>query len=246
MKLRQKLARFNSPEFSLLLIEILIDSRRRYHKFDLLNNTIETSSIKLKKQPKKSTESEADNFLDDDGDDEEDPLYDKVPSDEDYASVASESSTNMVTESNKKSKLIRPDQSLTLNILKSGANSKPIKSTTPSPSNSKMKVLTTNFDKPQALSNNPACTGPASTLVANAESALNSIMNSLNQIDYSHLTSPQHGHEHDSPKLSSDIYSRDRLNHVNVVNDVAGNVSVNELKEENNLMQAMVCTLLLI
>lgn len=46
-QLRQKLARFNSNEFSMLLIEILNESKRRYYEFDTkgkLKNKIKTHS----------------------------------------------------------------------------------------------------------------------------------------------------------------------------------------------------------
>jgi hypothetical protein len=134
----------------------------------------------------------------------------------------------MTIDTKKKSKLIRPDQN-NLNLANNQKHSNMTKSPTPSPnhSSSKTKVLTTNFHKPcfsGVVANNVS-----STLVANAESTLNSIMNSLNQIDYSHLG---------SPVKTADIYSRDRLNHVGSDNGNLGIVS--ELKEENNLMQAMI------
>ncbi len=204
----------------MLLIEILTESKRRYYQFDTLKPHETSKNIK-----------ELDNLIED----LEDPLYDKVPSDEDYASVASESSCNMAVESKKKSKLIRPDQSF--NPLSIKTSKSPTKNTTPSPSSSKTKVLTTNFDKPAYLNtiankaNNPA-------LIANAESALNLIMNSLNQIDYSHLGSPLK--QTNNTSHSPDIYSKERLNHVSPEMNSAIVSDLKNLKEENNLMQAMI------
>lgn len=65
-------------------------------------------------------------------------------------------------------------------------------------------------------------------------------MNSLNQIDYSHLKQQQQQQEQTNHQLSpkQDIYSRDRLNHVNENQTNKSNVA--ELKEENTLMQAMI------
>lgn len=186
------------------------------------------------------TAKESDDLLE-----EDDPLYDKVPSDEDYASVASESGSSItpLESKQKKSKSkymsasvdpfgrLSPDQP-------SSSRSNMTNKTPHSPPHSKLKVLTTNFDKPNFSSSiQPTPSNPASALVANAESALNSIMNSLNQIDYSHLNQPSPYHQQPgSPSLNqpADLYSRDRLNRVS---DVKGDL--NELKEENSLMQAM-------
>jgi hypothetical protein len=104
-------------------------------------------------------------------------------------------------------------------------------------------VLTTNFDKPNFSGSSaaiqPTPHNPASTLVANAEHALNSIMNSLNNIDYSHLnqTGSSCSQQLGSPTATQpgDLYSRERLNRV-----ADARHEFNELKEENCLMQAMV------
>jgi hypothetical protein len=104
-------------------------------------------------------------------------------------------------------------------------------------------VLTTNFDKPNFSGSSgaiqPTPHNPASTLVANAEHALNSIMNSLNNIDYSHLNQPGSScsQQLGSPTATQpgDLYSRERLNRV-----ADARHEFNELKEENCLMQAMV------
>ena len=169
--------------------------------------------------------------------DEDDPLYDKVPSDEDYASVASESSS---FESKKKPNFGDLNKPLAINLSSPVHMSDQTKSSrsnkaTPSPSNSKLKVLTTNFDRPPAnFSSNGQ---PASSLVANAESTLNSIMNSLNQIDYSHLNQADQSSPHEHRQ--ADPYSRERLNHINL-NEAPYKTSYTELKEENSLMQEMV------
>lgn len=100
--------------------------------------------------------------------------------------------------------------------------------------------------------------GPAnsSALVANAESCLNSIINSLNQIDYSHLTATHaaaaaavsHGSNHrnycggltnnESPSNATDFVVQPAS-----IGEIRPNL-YNELKSENELMQAMVCYLL--
>ena len=86
----------------------------------------------------------------------------------------------------------------------------------PSPSSSP-PPLRINLDKtlPDYQNSNKSIGMKSSSLVANAESTLNSIINSLNQIDYN---SPQHTDAQNSNE-------RDVLN---------------ELKSENELMQAMV------
>ena len=155
-----------------------------------------------------------------------------MPSDEDYASVASESSS---FESKKKLNFGDLNKPLAINLSSPVHLSSRSNKATPSPSNSKLKVLTTNFDRPPAnFSSNGQ---PASSLVANAESTLNSIMNSLNQIDYSHLNQSNQNSPHEQRQI--DPYSRERLNHVNV-NEAQYKTSYTELKEENSLMQEMV------
>ena len=127
----------------MLLVEILTESKRRYYQFD--TKTHETGA-------KLALKEEDEDFLE-----EDDPLYDRVPSDEDYASVASESSSCTPVESKKRSKKYDKgiDQSplslncnhtspVDINTSRSARSNK----TTPSPSSSKLKVLTTNFDKP--------------------------------------------------------------------------------------------------
>lgn len=188
--------------------------------------------------------------------DDEDPLYDKVPSDEDYASVASESSSTIqipaaATTSNqsefyqhdqpahgfapsKPSKLASSKKqqqqatssplnvttpastaspknnspSTATNSLSSSSSNKSSNKNTPSPKSQlyqQHKILNTRFEKvppmaataaaaalatsslPSGALSSPAHNNQNSALVANAESCLNSIINSLNQIDYSHL-----------------------------------------------------------
>ena len=102
---------------------------------------------------------------------------------------------------------------------------------TPSPSHSKFtakecKILNTKFDKMQPCSfAQPSATPKDSTnmvatsLVANAESTLNSIINSLNRIDYSHLNTP-------SGAFAKMTSFRDN--------------GISELKSENEMMKSMV------
>jgi hypothetical protein len=96
---------------------------------------------------------------------------------------------------------------------------------TPSPTNSKCKILNTKFDKPVVTCGGGGGGANASSLVANAESTLNSIINSLNQIDYSHLGSSQPHPQHAT--LTKATSFRD-------------NGVTSELKSENDMMKAMV------
>jgi hypothetical protein len=254
--LRQKLARFNTNEFAGLLLEILKESKRRYY------NTQSSESSKKSSLNRKlnKLQQPQDDILEDD-----DPLYDKVPSDEDYASVASESSSifesiKMKPNSNKQNEDSSERKNgisspLTLSLSSSPINhasaiSKSNKNT-PSPSkfvSKEHKVLLTNFDKPPAYFNQqqqlpPPTTTQAnqqtqsnnqqSSLVANAESALNSIINSLNQIDYSHLNPNQSQSTMHESKLSD-------LNNIDNSSQSTNKVILSELKNENELMQAMV------
>jgi G protein-coupled receptor kinase interactor 2 len=93
-QLRQKLARFNSNEFACLLIEILVETKWRYEQIDAATGGGKSSDLKTKNNNGKShTNNDNDDFEEDeDGDENGEPLYDRVPSDEDYASVASEPS----------------------------------------------------------------------------------------------------------------------------------------------------------
>lgn len=195
-QLRQKLARFNANEFSSLLTEILKETERRYESLSSQETNGQHKSI--------SYRSSADNILKKDdqmhsldpfNNNDEDPLYDKVPSDEDYASVASESSTNF-TISNK---------------FKSGKNIEPS-----SPTSSSVPVQA-NFDKISQSnnSNKSLGLGASSSLVANAESTLNSIINSLNRMDCNAAQSTDNYQANER-----DIFT--------------------ELKSENELMQAMI------
>lgn len=89
--------------------------------------------------------------------------------------------------------------------------------------------MLTNFDKPQNYQQQQ------SSLVANAESALNSIINSLNQIDYSHLNS--------NPNQSQSTLHESKLSDLNNIDSSTqstNKIVLNELKNENELMQAMV------
>ncbi len=94
------------------------------------------------------------------------------------------------------------------------------------------KILTTNFDKPPSYSNQGHLQQqslPAdSSLVANAESALNSIINSLNQIDYSHYDSSASSN---NKKQISPQHSNKKVVH---------DLNIDELRSENELMQSMI------
>jgi hypothetical protein len=113
------------------------------------------------------------------------------------------------------------------------------KNNTPSPSHAaKCKILTTKFDKPVACGSS-SLTGKdfnsvaaSSSLVANAESALNSIINSLNQIDYSHLgAAPQQQQQQQQPTSNVGSLTKAASFREN---------GLNELKSENDMMKAMV------
>lgn len=289
--MRQKLARFNTQEFSNILLEILNESQRRY-------NQIEAPS------------KEAGQVL---PIDDEDPLYDKVPSDEDYASVASESSSTIQIggidtydssppppkpskqfnyNSNGTKKQSQSNQNQSSNSIyhqhspspHSSSNS-PLggvskslsavvshnnKSSTPP----KHKILNTRFEKaPIAAAasaalavsatsslpsgvfgypSNGSVSSPGnnnSALVANAESCLNSIINSLNQIDYSTglTTSPVGGGQNHRNYcgMTTDSFelAQSAVNNGFKFPTAAGTTRpdlFNELKSENELMQAMV------
>lgn len=197
LKLRQKLARFNTHEFSGLLTEILNEYQRRYL---LLNQS-------PKKEANNSTESIGEEFDDD--------LYDKVPSDEDYASVASESES---TQTETRNKSVTTPLKLDLNSIQaknficSPTLSISSASSASSPNSKLTKILNTKFEKaPQHIQ---------SSLVANAESALNFIMNSLNKIDLnSSSNTPTHKKSPISPQF---------------------NMELSEIKSENKLMKSMV------
>ena len=265
------MARFNANEFSGLLVEILIESQRRYELIESIN----TKNNKALKEE----------LIE-----EEDPLYDRVPSDEDYASVASEPSSVIQLDKNKSksSKKNKTTSSshhkvstpLNVNI---GSSTSPINTmlgvlgnnnnhhhhhhhhhnngnvsnfqlspssnkssnkNTPSPSrfsSKEHKILTTNFDKPPSNLSTPQhmnSSNPSQSLVANAESALNSIINSLNQIDYSHLQQ-DNNHHHQSHQSSPFHNARNEPVYKECVHQ-PNTMIINELKSENELMQSMV------
>lgn len=258
--------------------------------------------------------------------DDEDPLYDKVPSDEDYASVASESSSTIQIGSDvnngrdspglatspppKPSKQFnynstngnsshnhKNNNKTNLNHSNSHKNSPSPHSASTSPSTTtsnlnksstptrlfptshkEHKILNTRFEKvpiqaaaaasavlaitatsslPSGAlshhSNNNSNGSPAggnnSVLVANAESCLNSIINSLNQIDYSHLTGgggSEISNDHRNYcGMTTDSFELAQMGHANnngfkfPMATGRGDL-YNELKNENELMQAMV------
>lgn len=164
----------------------------------------------LANSPLKEQENEDDDL----GNDEEDPLYDRVPSDEDYASVASESSSTVHLPTSDSSKTLKTNDNKQIPLNVTIHSSKPLlcpatsscssnmsnKHSTPSPSGPRLKehkILTTNFDRPPVnLNDTNSNSGNSSSLVANAESALNSIINSLNQIDYSHLDNNEQNNQY--------------------------------------------------
>ncbi|RNA03283.1 ARF GTPase-activating GIT2-like isoform X1, partial [Brachionus plicatilis] len=197
-QLRQKLARFNSYEFSGLLIEILYEYERRY--------------LSLFESPRKEVNNSIEDVADEDFDDD---LYDKVPSDEDYASVASESES---TQTEVKNKSVTTPLKLDLNSVQaknficSPTLSASSASSASSPNSKLTKILNTKFEKaPQHIQ---------SSLVANAESALNFIMNSLNKIDLNNSAgTPTHGKSPISPQINTEL---------------------SEIRSENNLMKSMI------
>jgi hypothetical protein len=259
--LRQKLARFNVHEFSGLVVEILVEAKRRHTLLEapykhsnliiaMLFNylfTFQIPLLKIKAEGDQERKEEENNTTPEEN--EEDPLYDKVPSDEDYASVASESSEAAGKPKSKSSKqksslfvkvstssspLHTPSSQNTL-LVPSKAN----KSTTPSPSAAcklQHKVLTTNFDKPPQTLIQPSVA--SSTLVANAESALNSIIVSLNQFDYNNSLAIS------SPKAKSNGHTK-HLELISPPSQITAykpfiNVpDIEELKSENELMKSM-------
>jgi hypothetical protein len=168
-QLRQKLARFSAQEFSNLIIQILKEVERRY----------------FEKQNKDNSNNRSQIYEDDD-----EPLYDRVPSDEDYASVANDSINNE-DKLKKKQKLSKLAHSSTftksdkISDDRRNDNKSPLKNKTLSPSPFSAKVLTTNFDKPKVFSNNNnnAPKTPSHKVANAAESALNLIIDSLNQFD---------------------------------------------------------------
>lgn len=275
-QLRQKLARFSSAEFSTLLVELIREVECRHNKmFSDRDEGSQTKSLRQANEVinEEMTDSEH-GLLNDDqenqNEDDDDPLYDKVPSDEDYASVASESSQNNSLPNTPIEKYVNNSSSftthkanaelnLTLTCSPSSAQhhshgshqaqtmhdfySSPNKakmspsftmkaspSTSSNGSKLTSKILTTNFDKvPSNLSsantsiNNQQAntsTHSANLLVANAESALNSIINNLNQLDYK--PSPVHSNQ-------SQFYLQQQQQQHFL-----------ELKNENELMQSLI------
>ncbi|CAF0953229.1 unnamed protein product [Brachionus calyciflorus] len=201
-QLRQKLARFNTYEFSGLLLEILQESQRRF------------INLQKSQSPKKDGSDQEDADLEE----EEDDLYDKVPSDEDYASVASESESASNPTDAKDGFFLGSPLKLDIssihakNLICSPTLSMSSTSSTSSPNSKFTKILNTKFEKaPQNVQ---------SSLVANAESALNFIMNSLNKIDMNS--------QNNTPVIKkspiSPQYNRD----------------LSELKSENQLMKSMI------
>lgn len=234
--------------------------------------------------------------------DDEDPLYDKVPSDEDYASVASESSSTIQVANNENpksssssstttttttSKPLKPNAKnakkqltspLTITTAasiitsptttkhylynspstsSSSSSNKSSNKNTPSPklfaSSKEHKILNTRFEKAPAVVSNSqngsnSCSNGYgsnnSALVANAESCLNSIINSLNQIDYSHLGENSNNGNNGMSTITSLQLLQSQQNGGKRANvDEFGMERpnlYNELKNENELMQAMV------
>jgi len=257
-QLRQKLARFSSAEFSTLLIELIREVESRHDK--MFADRDDGSQVKsLRKANEVINEEVADSehdLLNDEqenpNEDEDDPLYDKVPSDEDYASVASESSQNNSMPNTPIEKYVNNASSfttqkangelnLTLTCSPSFAHqaqtmhdfySSPNKgktspslamkaSTSSNASKLTSKILTTNFDKvPSNLSSANTSTQSANVLVANAETALNSIINNLNQMDFK--PSPVHSNQ-------NQFYLQQQQQQ-----------HFMELKNENELMQSLI------
>lgn len=162
-----------------------------------------------------SPKKEINNSIDDFAEEFDDDLYDKVPSDEDYASVASESESTQTEIKNKSvSTPLKLDLNSThvKNLICSPTLSASSASSASSPNSKLTKILNTKFEKaPQHIQ---------SSLVANAESALNFIMNSLNKIDLNNSTgTPTQKKSPVSPQI---------------------NLELNEIKSENKLMKSMV------
>jgi len=199
-QLRQKLARFTSLEFSYFLIEILNETKNRYgHLF----TTHKKPAIPRKiKQPK-----EKKTF-------DDDPLYDKVPSDEDYASVASEPASL--------------SRDVTINQFddKSASSSN---QATPS-KKYVLKELNTNFDKPFKINSNANAALSPNKLFQHAESTLNSMLNNLNQTDLSKLA--DNGVKSSFKKKFSGVTDQKNFNDVLSENEMMQQL-ISNLMEEN-------------
>jgi hypothetical protein len=297
------LARFNLQEFSNLLIEILVDSQRRYN---LLQAKFDDHTEDYELQETNNNTNNEDTHNNNAGDDNDNDIYDQVPSDEDYASVASDSSDRPTTNKKKSTpknkhyvnidnlstayndskniktnekrshsesplkvattqasnsqndqqqlKLYSPQLSSSTTSLSLKSPSKIMLLTSPNQSHNNSsspskyhKILNTKFDKlPSNFVHNndnnntsnhqryemfaPALgnVAVASSLVANAESTLNSIINSLNHFDY--------------PPSNSN--TNNIVQSIGVVNSAAKSPTSNkvfkELKNENDLMKSMI------
>jgi hypothetical protein len=279
-QLRQKLARFSSAEFSALLVELIREVECRHNKMfcdrdeGSKNKNLRKANEVINEEVAESEHGLLNDEQENQNEDDDDPLYDKVPSDEDYASVASESSQNNSMPNTPIEKYVNSslnahktnaEFNLTLTCSPSSAQqqhhsqgsqqiqtihdfySSPNKSKiSPAFSSSKdssltssngskltSKILTTNFDKAPSnmssantsLNNQQANTSAQSAnfLVANAESALNSIINNLNQLDYKQ--SPVH-----SSQNQYHLQQQQQQQQQHFL----------ELKNENELMQSLI------
>ncbi|XP_070204740.1 ARF GTPase-activating protein GIT2-like isoform X2 [Littorina saxatilis] len=90
---RQKLARFNAREFATLVMDILNDARRRQTGIVSPVHTPKDPDKFMGKSLLKPRESKTISAISDD-----EPLYDSVPSDEDYSSIDSQSIRSMHTD----------------------------------------------------------------------------------------------------------------------------------------------------
>lgn len=105
---RQKLATLNSKEFATLIIDILAEIRKRF--YGITTDTIKSSSTKQKS--KKSVENKLKKLaLGDSEDDDSEPLYDSVPSeDEEFSEITSKDDSkeaiNKTFQSSSKSSLL--------------------------------------------------------------------------------------------------------------------------------------------
>ena len=266
-QLRQKLARFNHNEFSGLLAEVLIEFQRRHELLDPQTHSLlkkgggggggSSSSDKAS-----SVEHNTGNGNETDEIDE-DPLYDKVPSDEDYASVA---------ESESESIYDRPPTATTTTTNTAASS---MKSHHHHHHHQLPASLSSGVGKrppPQqqqqntASSSRTAASGGAgsASLVANAESALNSMIDGLNQMTYSAVASVSRLNQSagsDSmtppplppptiksppltapppPQSNNNNNSSYNSNNDSLVLDKVNAANYNELKSENDLMQSMV------
>ena len=202
---------------------------------------------------------------------EDDPLYDKVPSDEDYASVASEPSSVKpnYSETDRRPHIVNnnkinvPDKNsqsspLTVNTSNSPLHNSSILSqksnrsnkNTPSPSGTRFtskehKVLTTNFDKPPSnLYSSSTQSTPQSQQqqTSSASTLVANAENALNSIINSLNQIDYSSQPQQSPNVKTSE-SKEQLNESFIQKGISL-AAYTEIKNENELMQSMVSIIL--